>query len=80
MQGVNTTMFDPGAHAPLDLSGGALVFGNVGQGVIHSKPFRFLSVFKWENRKGWDVLLAGFTEEFRVSAHSQLVHFNVCMS
>jgi glycosyltransferase involved in cell wall biosynthesis len=26
--------------------------------------FRFLSVFKWEERKGWDVLLQAFYEEF----------------
>ena len=29
-----------------------------------SEPFRFLSVFKWEKRKGWDVLLRAFFEEF----------------
>ncbi len=28
-------------------------------------PFRFLSVFKWEMRKGWDILLRAFVEEFR---------------
>lgn len=28
------------------------------------KTFRFLSVFKWERRKGWDVLLRAFIEEF----------------
>jgi glycosyltransferase involved in cell wall biosynthesis len=26
--------------------------------------FKFLSVFKWEDRKGWDVLLSAFFEEF----------------
>lgn len=28
------------------------------------RPFRFLSVFKWEERKGWDVLLRAFLSEF----------------
>ena len=27
-------------------------------------PFAFLSVFKWEARKGWDVLLRAYLEEF----------------
>jgi hypothetical protein len=27
-------------------------------------PFRFLSVFKWEARKGWDILLRGYFLEF----------------
>lgn len=28
------------------------------------KPFRFLSIFKWEERKGWQVLLEAFLREF----------------
>jgi hypothetical protein len=28
------------------------------------RPFRFLSTFKWESRKGWDVLLAAYLQEF----------------
>ena len=28
------------------------------------KTYKFLSVFKWEYRKGWDVLLKAFIEEF----------------
>ncbi len=32
------------------------------------KPsFVFLSIFKWETRKGWDILLKAFLEEFWVS-------------
>lgn len=27
--------------------------------------FKFLSVFKWEARKGWDILSRAFYEEFR---------------
>ena len=26
--------------------------------------FKFLSIFKWEKRKGWDVLLTAYFEEF----------------
>ncbi|GAB5353892.1 hypothetical protein AAMO2058_000073100 [Amorphochlora amoebiformis] len=29
--------------------------------------FRFLSVFKWEDRKGWDILLKGYMNEFDAS-------------
>uniref|UniRef100_A0A7S0H1M3 A-kinase anchor protein 7-like phosphoesterase domain-containing protein n=1 Tax=Amorphochlora amoebiformis TaxID=1561963 RepID=A0A7S0H1M3_9EUKA len=29
--------------------------------------FRFLSVFKWEERKGWDLLLEAYLEEFEAS-------------
>jgi glycosyltransferase involved in cell wall biosynthesis len=29
-----------------------------------SNPFVFLSVFKWEHRKGWDILLKAFTTQF----------------
>jgi len=28
------------------------------------KKFKFLSIFKWEDRKGWDILLRAFMEEF----------------
>lgn len=30
-----------------------------------ARPVRFLSVFKWEHRKGWDVLLEAYFSEFR---------------
>ena len=29
-----------------------------------SSTYKFLSVFKWEFRKGWDVLLSAFLTEF----------------
>lgn len=76
-QGINTTLFDPAANKPADLNtmGGALVTGRplsqeeeaagrAGSG--RGKPFRFLSVFKWETRKGWDILFRAFTQEFKV--------------
>ena len=30
------------------------------------RPARFLSAFKWEPRKGWDVLLEAYLSEFAV--------------
>jgi len=31
----------------------------------NKKSFRFLSIMKWESRKGWDVLLRAYFDEFR---------------
>lgn len=31
---------------------------------LDKNNFNFLSVFKWENRKGWDILLQAYFEEF----------------
>eukprot|EP00933_Yihiella_yeosuensis_P071251 TRINITY_DN7945_c0_g1_i1.p1 TRINITY_DN7945_c0_g1~~TRINITY_DN7945_c0_g1_i1.p1 ORF type:complete len:341 (+),score=54.94 TRINITY_DN7945_c0_g1_i1:140-1024(+) len=52
-EAVDTYFFDPSKHEPLDLT-------------LEKKPalFRFLSVFKWEKRKGWDLLLRAYFEEF----------------
>jgi len=49
-EAVDTAMFDPSKHRPPASADGA--------------PYRFLSVFKWERRKGWDVLLRAFFSEF----------------
>lgn len=35
--------------------------------------FRFLSVFKWEYRKGWDILLRAYCEEFSLSDNVELI-------
>lgn len=44
-------LFNPSVHEALDLElGGGL--------------FRFVSVFKWEKRKGWDILLRAYFQEF----------------
>lgn len=52
---VDTDEFDPSAVAPLPES---VIEGTQGSTV------RFLSVFKWEYRKGWDVLLKAFLGGF----------------
>ncbi|KAL4451794.1 hypothetical protein ABPG75_007456 [Micractinium tetrahymenae] len=75
---VDVHAFDPARHAPLPLPLGTRVFGPAwphapapggdggadSSGVGGGKPFVFLSIFKWETRKGWDVLLRAFLTEF----------------
>lgn len=39
---------------------------------ITKKTFRFLSVFKWEPRKGYDILLKAFLKEFKKTDDVQL--------
>ncbi|ESQ48979.1 hypothetical protein EUTSA_v10020598mg [Eutrema salsugineum] len=63
VQPVDVDFFDPSKYEPLDLIAfGDLVLGsgmrNLGLGFV------FLSVFKWEQRKGWDVLLKAYLREF----------------
>lgn len=50
-EAVDTVLFDPSAASPLDI-------------MAEDDSFKFLSVFKWEARKGWDVLLRAYFEEF----------------
>ncbi|KAG2318063.1 hypothetical protein Bca52824_021185 [Brassica carinata] len=60
VQPVDVDVFDPLKYEPLDLVKiGDLVLGS-GLGL----GFVFLSVFKWEQRKGWDVLLRAYLREF----------------
>jgi len=33
------------------------------------QPFTFISIFKWEMRKGWDILLRAYWDAFSVSEH-----------
>jgi len=50
---VDTGFFNPELYEPLELKW---------QSPGH---YRFISIFKWEARKGWDVLLRAFFEEFK---------------
>lgn len=59
---VDTVFFDPALYEPLPL-----------QGDEPARPFRFLSVFKWEARKGWEVLLEAFLAEFATGEAVQLL-------
>jgi len=80
-QGVDTERFHPGARQILLPPPGAeLVFGirdvfrRTGSDVGEPRrPFVFTSVFKWEKRKGWDLLLAAYLEEFSASEDVVLV-------
>ena len=63
-------MFDPVRHTPLalpNMAGTELATGREKAGTKkHPDRFVFLSVFKWESRKGWEILLRAFVEEFKV--------------
>jgi len=48
---IDTDFFDPNIYSPMELEGGDI-------------KFRLLSVFKWENRKGWQILLKTFLKAF----------------
>lgn len=61
VQPIDVNFFDPVKYKPLDLASRAkLVLGSGGVGT----SFVFLSIFKWEYRKGWDVLLRSYLKEF----------------
>jgi glycosyltransferase involved in cell wall biosynthesis len=55
---IDTTPFDPDI-APLHVDG--------------ARGFNFLSVFDWTLRKGWDVLLQAYVEEFRAAEDVALI-------
>lgn len=68
VQAVDVAFFDPSKNDALPLSIGVSVMVPEASTLEHSdsrgKGFVFLSVFKWEQRKGWDVLLKAFLQEF----------------
>ncbi|XP_057978891.1 uncharacterized protein LOC131165273 [Malania oleifera] len=66
VQPIDINFFNPEKYRPLDLaSAGNLVLGKTSGGSSSEKnEFVFLSVFKWEYRKGWDVLLKAYLKEF----------------
>ena len=84
-QGVDTGRFHPAARPlPLPPPGSRLVFGGARDplaspaergrdGAEPERPFVFVSVFKWERRKGWDALLAAYLAEFRATEDVALV-------
>ncbi|KAK4766170.1 hypothetical protein SAY87_007812 [Trapa incisa] len=62
VQPVDVEFFDPEKYEPADLSSlGDLILG---QRLSRKEGFVFLSVFKWEFRKGWDLLLSAYLKEF----------------
>ncbi|KAL6838981.1 hypothetical protein ACP4OV_031208 [Aristida adscensionis] len=68
VQAVDVAFFDPEKHSALPLPVGVSVMVSEGSRLdpvsSKGKEFVFLSVFKWEQRKGWDVLLRAFLQEF----------------
>ncbi|KAL6989199.1 hypothetical protein U1Q18_014952 [Sarracenia purpurea var. burkii] len=65
VQPVDVKFFDPVKYSPFDLaSRGVLVLGSNSVNLYSNKKFVFLSIFKWEYRKGWDVLLQAYLKEF----------------
>ncbi|PIN18529.1 Mannosylfructose-phosphate synthase [Handroanthus impetiginosus] len=64
VQPVDLEFFDPSKVKPLDLAsvGSSLVLGS--DNLNSKNRFVFLSIFKWEYRKGWDVLLRSYLKEF----------------
>ena len=67
VQSINLTAFDPAAHKPVTIRMLPEVEQAVGSTAAGGNTsFVFLSIFKWEGRKGWDVLLKAFLEEFKV--------------
>lgn len=68
VQAVDVGFFNPAKHAaiPLPIGVPVMVPDDSRLDPVNSKGkgFVFLSVFKWEQRKGWDVLLRAFLQEF----------------
>ncbi|KAL6284588.1 hypothetical protein ACE6H2_015517 [Prunus campanulata] len=65
VQPIDVKFFDPLEYEPLNLASiGKLVMGKTIQNSKVKKKFVFMSIFKWEYRKGWDVLLKSYLEEF----------------
>ncbi|XP_023542823.1 uncharacterized protein LOC111802622 [Cucurbita pepo subsp. pepo] len=67
VQPIDVNFFDPLNYSPFSLeSVGTLVLGdkNMEEEVSLEKGFVFLSIFKWEFRKGWDLLLEAYLKEF----------------
>ncbi|KAK9791576.1 hypothetical protein WJX73_010077 [Symbiochloris irregularis] len=67
---VDVDFFSPSRVKPLRLPLGRSMFGHPHP--RSPKPFVFLSLFKWEARKAWDVLLASFLAEFTARDHVEL--------
>jgi hypothetical protein len=69
-EAVNTRLFDPqrvrDREVVIDMEGNAEVAPAPQKiGEAKNKPFQFLSIFKWELRKGWDVLLRAYWSAFK---------------
>lgn len=76
---VDVDTYDPDKHQPLTLSGlptkrvlgRALASHSMTALDGAAKPFIFLSMFVWGPRKGWEVLLEAYLQEFRSRGQRQ---------
>jgi glycosyltransferase involved in cell wall biosynthesis len=64
-EAVNTSLFNPSLEPVKPNKGCRFIDNNVKCEVDHK--FVFLSIFKWERRKGWDILLRAFWQTFQPS-------------
>ncbi|GAX75338.1 hypothetical protein CEUSTIGMA_g2783.t1 [Chlamydomonas eustigma] len=71
-ESINLDDFDPNRLQPLRISGLKGTQVAVGNEGGEEPNFVFLSVFKWEGRKGWELLLKAFLEEFKASEKVEL--------
>ena len=72
-QPIDTNLFDVAITKPMELPGKAeLRRSSDGQA-----RFAFLSVFKWESRKGWDALLRAYLHEFRYQSDHVALYLRV---
>jgi len=76
-EAVDTKLFDPALHLPLELGEGSRTGTGQSRKSASTQSarsvFRFLSVFKWEKRKGWEVLLQAYFEEFTAEDAVELI-------
>ena len=74
-EAVETTLFDPAVYDPEGCN--CLHISDICSGAWNDridKRFNLLSIFKWEDRKGWDVLLDSYWNAFSLSDN---VHLNM---
>ncbi|XP_059069806.1 uncharacterized protein LOC131065126 isoform X2 [Cryptomeria japonica] len=67
VQAVDVDFFNPERWKPLPLPADGRLFGPKHSKEVKFLPksaFVFISIFKWEWRKGWDVLLKAYLQEF----------------
>ena len=71
-EAVDTTLFDPNLYNSNSSSSSSSTCVTEDNNE-NSDKFKFLSIFKWEYRKGWDLLLSAYWNAFSVSDNVELV-------
>lgn len=75
VEAVDVDFFDPAVTTALELSASQQLVGpdlQQGSHQVGTETFVFLSIFKWEKRKGWDFLVQSFLEEFSAGDNAVL--------